>query len=55
MGKLTPDSDINLDGYKIRLIALSTSGIIIIWLLKENDIYTGKWGYDKEMTEMKLE
>jgi len=50
-----PIVDIVKDGGKIRLIAVSTSGIINFWISKMNGNYTGKWGYDKETTEIKFE
>ncbi|MEO8211285.1 MAG: serine hydrolase domain-containing protein, partial [bacterium] len=49
-----PIIDIVQDGSKIRVMALSSSGIINFWLIKDGETLKGKWGYDKETTDLKF-
>jgi hypothetical protein len=35
-------------------MAISSFGIINVWLTKDETGYSGSWGYDKPMTEIKL-
>ncbi|HWY12618.1 MAG TPA: serine hydrolase domain-containing protein [Bacteroidia bacterium] len=49
-----PILDIVKDKNEIRIIALSNTGIINIWLTPDKDGYKGKWGYDKPTTEIKM-
>jgi serine beta-lactamase-like protein LACTB, mitochondrial len=49
-----PILDIVKDKESIRIIALSNSGIINIWLSKDSEGYKGKWGYDKPLTDIKM-
>jgi serine beta-lactamase-like protein LACTB, mitochondrial len=48
-----PILDIVKDKNEIRIIALSTTGIINFWLSQDKEGYKGKWGYDKPTTEIK--
>lgn len=49
-----PILDIVKDKNDIRIIALSSTGIINIWLTPDKDGYKGKWGYDKPTTDLKM-
>jgi CubicO group peptidase (beta-lactamase class C family) len=49
-----PILDIVKDKNEIRIIALSNTGIINIWLTQEKEGYKGKWGYDKPITDFKM-
>jgi hypothetical protein len=49
-----PILDVVKEKEVIRIIALSNSGVINIWLSKDNEGYKGKWGYDKPTTELKM-
>lgn len=49
-----PILDIVKDKNEIRIIALSNSGIINIWLTPEKEGYKGKWGHDKPTTDFKM-
>ncbi len=49
-----PILDIVKDKNEIRIIALSTTGIINIWLTPEKEGYKGKWGHDKPTTDFKM-
>jgi serine beta-lactamase-like protein LACTB len=49
-----PILDIVKDKDQIRIIALSNSGIINIWLTSDGAGYKGKWGYDKPTTDFKM-
>jgi len=50
-----PIADIVREKGKIRIIALSSSGIINIWLTDNNNKFEGKWGYDKETTILTIQ
>ncbi len=49
-----PILDIVKDKNEIRIIALSNSGIINIWLTPEKEGYKGKWGHDKPLMDFKM-
>lgn len=49
-----PILDIVKDKNEIRIIALSSNGIVNIWLTPEKEGYKGKWGYDKPVTDFKM-
>jgi CubicO group peptidase (beta-lactamase class C family) len=49
-----PILDIVKDKNEIRIIALSNTGIINIWLTPDKDGYKGKWGHEKPVTDFKM-
>lgn len=49
-----PILDIVKDKNEIRIIALSTTGIINIWLTADKAGYKGKWGHDKPLVDFKM-
>jgi serine beta-lactamase-like protein LACTB len=49
-----PILDIVKDKNEIRIIALSNSGIINIWLSPDKEGYKGKWGHDIPLTDFKM-
>ena len=49
-----PILDIVKDKNEIRIIALSNSGIINIWLKQEKEGYKGKWGHEKPLVDFKM-
>lgn len=49
-----PILDIVKDKNEIRIIALSHTGIINIWLTPDKNGYIGKWGYEKPITDFKM-
>jgi len=51
-GGQIPIVDIVEQSNQIRVIAVSTSGIVNLWLTRKGDSYQGKWGYDKGTTDL---
>lgn len=49
-----PILDIVKDKNEIRIIALSHTGIINIWLTPGKDGYKGKWGHEKPLVDFKM-
>ncbi len=49
-----PILDIVKDKNEIRIIALSNTGIINIWLTPDKAGYKGKWGHGKPVTDFKM-
>ncbi len=54
MGGTFPIVDVVSDENKIRLIGVTKSGIINIWMTSENNEYVGHWGYDKPQNEFRM-
>lgn len=54
LGSNLPIAQVVNDNEKTRIIALSPSGIINIWLNQKRDGYEGYWGYDKPINKIKL-
>jgi CubicO group peptidase (beta-lactamase class C family) len=46
--------DIVLDGDRTRLIGVSASGVVNIWLEPAGDGYAGRWGYNKPEHDFKM-
>lgn len=49
-----PILDIVKDKEEIRIIALSNTGILNIWLKQDKEGYKGKWGHEKPLTDFKM-